>query len=431
MSQNDAKAYLAALPHVEAGEAGEAFFPGESSCLTVYHGCTASDFEAYLARLTANGFTGGEDYALEANRYALRYGKDATVYLSYTAATESLRVYAEAAGAYAYPGAVSDDRPNICTPMLWQLPVDVRDSQQNGGMTYVLRTPKGSFVVIDGGYAYEAEADTVYRCLKANTPAGVKTEIEGWWITHLHWDHFGGLLNFSEKYAAEIPVKNFYFHTDYRWMDPSVSVHLPNAMSRWPGAGQYTKMHTGMTVMQGGLPFRVLFTLEDLYPMLAGENYDFNSTSTVFSIDVGGQRLMILGDVMLEACERIMSDIPHGSLKSDLVQYSHHGYEGGTRELYDAIAAPTVLWPMNVAGYQPNYAEVPQNVFGIWHKMTKCGKNYPLQNNYICYEAEYVREILLPSEERGLSLPHTPQGVRLPDHEAIFRAETANDAKGE
>ena len=33
------------------------------------------------------------------------------------------------------------------------------------------------------------------------------------------------------------------------------------------------------------------------------------------------------------------------ALKSDVVQVAHHGYYGGTKEGYDAIAAPIVLWP--------------------------------------------------------------------------------------
>ena len=46
-------------------------------------------------------------------------------------------------------------------------------------------------------------------------------------------------------------------------------------------------------------------------------------------------------------------------LRSDAVQVAHHGYVGGTKEVYDAIAAPVVFWPC--PGVHPKHGGLRYN----------------------------------------------------------------------
>ena len=165
--------------------------------------------------------------------------------------------------------------------------------------------------------------------------------------------------------------------------------------------------------------------MEDIYPITADDGIEFNNTSTVLRATVKGQRVLFLGDAMDLASNCMLKYLSANTLKSDIVQFSHHGYEGGTKALYNAIAAPTVLWPMNVVGYQETgYSTVPQNVFKIWH--TKTQGAYAMPNYYICYQATYVKEIVIAGMgDAEINFPYTPTGYgtnanRLPDFNAYY-----------
>ena len=115
----------------------------------------------------------------------------------------------------------------------------------------------------------------------------------------------------------------------------------------------------------------------------------------------------------------MMSYLPTEEWTADIVQFSHHGYEGATREVYDQIAAPTVLWPMNIYGWQrPDKS----NVFERWSKVTHTRRQI-MANNYVCYEAEYVKKVVVAGAGIAeLKLPYTPEGERVPDYKTIHDA---------
>jgi len=129
-------------------------------------------------------------------------------------------------------------------------------------MRYVFRLTDGTFMIIDGGYMTDADAESLYKFLKENTPDGQQTVISAWFFTHLHYDHYGTVINFSKLYADEIPVKAFYYH-----FDPSevTKWDLVGAMARWKDAVHYCKLHTGMEFELPGLKVNVIQTQEDLY----------------------------------------------------------------------------------------------------------------------------------------------------------------------
>lgn len=66
-------------------------------------------------------------------------------------------------------------------------------------MSYVIRLADGTFIVVDGGYATNREADGLYELLMANTADGKQPVISAWFITHLHYDHYGCLKKFTEN----------------------------------------------------------------------------------------------------------------------------------------------------------------------------------------------------------------------------------------
>ncbi len=416
--------WYASVPALTEGIIVSGYSPDAASCVLEREGTTAAGFAEYLESLEAAGFTEGEDYTLQTNKYALRHGEEATVYVSYSAKASTTRLYIEKKGENSYP-ARTDGKSGDVAPLLIQLSVDNKGSKQNGGMTYVIRTTTGSFIVIDGGYNTVAEADHIYKVLKDNTPAGKETVIDGWYISHLHGDHYGGMYAFSDKYSNTVDVKAFYYRVDYRGKSSPNQAEVEAKMKagKWSDAVHYNGLQTGMEFSIGGVKLEVLHTLVDLYPVTADDaGFEFNDTSTVIKMTAGGKSAVFLGDIMDKVSLCMRKYLPQDALKADIVQYSHHAYEGAYRWVYDAIAAPTVLLPLNVVGYQETgYSSIPQNVIPY---LINNQNNTNIQNRYVFSQAVYVQKVIIAGMgDEVLDLnTYVPEGDKIPNYNAYYEA---------
>ena len=392
--------WFLSVPALTDGYLVDGYAGDGSSCILEREDATVEGFNAYLKTLADAGFTGGEDYELGENRYALRYGSRATVYVSYSAKNESIRLYVEAKGAFKYPE--KDQKGTVTTyePKLWQLRVDNINSRANGGMSYVWLLADGTFFIIDGGYETATEALNLCKFLIEHNPRQGKPVVSGWYFSHTHSDHIGAIQAFAESYAASIDVKAFYYH-----FENAIPKGFLNATAEWSGAVHYARLHTGMQIELPGITVNVIYTLEDQYSDYPENGNDY---SAVIRVDVKGQRVMFLGDIQLAASKRLMRYIGNDILKSDIVQFSHHGYEGGTRQLYDAIKAPTVLWPLNYVSTQASYGSVC-NVFAKWYNKSSGGEG-TMANSYISTSASYCKQIIVAggSASQEITFPYTP-----------------------
>ena len=299
-------------------------------------------------------------------------------------------------------------------------------------MSYVLRLSDGRFFIIDGGYDTDAQADMLYDFLKEQA-GETPIVIAGWFLSHLHGDHYGCILNFAPLHAKDTELQALYYnfpphHPTFSFQDDlgvRIETKVTEAAAQWKNPPRiYRKLRTGMRFHLADLTVNVLFTHEDLDHT---ENINHNDTSTVLRLDIAGQRLLFPCDVMEPACRMLESQLDPWELKADIVQFSHHGYEGATQEFYDLAAAPTVLWPMNIYGWQPG----PTAIFAHWKKI-KGTRLQAMPNAYICDEAPYVKKIILGGEGVvALPLPYTPSGNKLPDYERIHDEIAAAEAAEE
>ena len=69
-----------------------------------------------------------------------------------------------------------------------------------------------------------------------------------------------------------------------------------------------------------------------------------NNISMIFRLTVENQTVLFLGDSGVEQGNELLK--MHGdNLKSDMVQMSHHGQNGVSKEVYEAINPSACLWP--------------------------------------------------------------------------------------
>jgi hypothetical protein len=197
---------------------------------------------------------------------------------------------------------------------------------------------------------------------------------------------------------------------DYNSYNPThyVRDRLTNVQSLTQKGMKYVKMHTGEKFYLRNMEIEVLYTHEDL-----GEvRYDyFNDSSiafrtTFYSTDGKGQRegvptsMIWLGDLFQNGskCMRAM----YGAyLKSDMVQFAHHGFQGCELALYRLIAPTCVWWPSS----EQFFREATNPNGGYWVYRT----NHAVVNNiesvaYIIVQDTYNTTVTITKDGADYSL---------------------------
>jgi beta-lactamase superfamily II metal-dependent hydrolase len=208
---------------------------------------------------------------------------------------------------------------------LWQLP-----SQSNSQMmSYVLKRADRDLVVIDGGQTADAEY------LKAFTKGQT---INAWIITHTHPDHVNALISLLQSNAAPKIDRIYWAYVDRDWLlrEQSSNVKLYDNFLSAVKASRIPlhalSPYERFTV--GALDFVVLTVAN---PELPG----INNSSLVFKL-LTSSTVLFLGDLVDESpLLPNMVDL----LPSDIVQMSHHGQTGLTKEVYRTINPKICLWP--------------------------------------------------------------------------------------
>ena len=401
----------AALPTLKAGTFYGIYRSDDDKYIIYTDDVSETDYTDYVNMLKADGATVQKEYTLGDNEYTLVLSEKYSAYVSYLPMDGAIRTYVGPTDTK-YDLNSEEKTASVATPELWQLEVDAKGSGQNGGMSYVIKLTDGTFIIIDGGYNTVAEADNLYALLRENTPEGQTPTVSGWFITHLHGDHFGGLLSFANKYAKSVDVKAFYYNfpsesvgSSSNDVDVAATKSIVSAMKKW-SAVRYDALHSGMRIGFAGAVADIICTHEDVYP---GSPVDGNDTCTVIKMTVAGQRIMFLGDARDSQSAVMLNTVSAEVLKADVVQFSHHGYEGCSEAFYKTVSASVVLWPMNIVG-----ADGKEAVFKKWYN------NSFSANKYVRESVTVKKIIVSGAGTQKLTLPYTPTGERVPDYEAIY-----------
>ncbi len=350
---------------------------GSTSRTYYYSSITKANYDAYINALEDEGYTKNYENTVDGNTFTMLKNGVYSVYASYIKGDGTN--YRGRVTVSSYDGNLPNFEAEAgggVTEKLWQLNVDNWYGKQAGGMGYIIRLSNGKFIVIDGGYASEPDAKNIYKILSENNVLGGKPVVEAWFVTHAHDDHFGALDRFSKLYADKVVVEGFYGNFPAETLTPQSGDTLENAnvylttlaaSAFRTSSGAMTpfyKVHTGMNLAFADATALVLYTQEDgkqsyykkgtfgiSYTLTQNDFTDGNDTSTVIKFTVGGQTIMITGDASDAADKAIMSTWTASTLKSDIVQVSHHGFSGLSADFYEAVAADVALWPQDIVLY--------------------------------------------------------------------------------
>ena len=369
----------------------------------VFNNTDAASFITYLQALEADGWQQYSNNIIEGTNLFATYTKDGSSLYCYYISVKNRTFIIRSPYQNLEVREQDNQYEALCETQLTQ--VGLSHITWPGGMSYLIRLSDGRFVVIDGGYTESnyLEANHLYDLMTQQNVLD-KITIAAWIITHPHKDHLGATSDFIRYYNPnQVDIQQFIFNfpTDEVLLtveettvndtsDPSkMPTFLMALESLWAHV-PVTVCHTGQRYHFADATFEVLHTFEDFYPQdLIMQSQDpVNGASTVVSMEVAGQKTLFLADSARD-CSADMVKMWGSYLKSDIMQAAHHGLNGGSVALYEAIDPQVVL--------VPSEARYIKKILEFTHSQW-------LWNN----ESGNIREIVVSDwGERTFALPYT------------------------
>ncbi len=219
---------------------------------------------------------------------------------------------------------------------------------------FIILTNGGHTIVVDGGNLQDT--DGFLETLEEYT--GVKNkEIDCWFMTHPHDDHFGVFKTLTERAekGQEIPACKMFCYTkqpDEFGHDEEI---FANQIVQFNEAVRKTcyplhEFKEKEIFEFGDLTAEVLRVWN---PEIKANAFN-NSSAVLRFTEKRGQKkdfvFIVLGDLGVEGGFELIEKCPEG-LKADAVQMAHHGQNGVSKEVYEAISprfaffsTPDWLW---------------------------------------------------------------------------------------
>ena len=228
--------------------------------------------------------------------------------------------------------------------------------------SYVIKTSDNKLIVIDGGIDGEGLDAAPYLPAALRAIAGVEEseyfEVEAWFLSHAHGDHYYELAKMLREYNADsnYKINNLYFDFPAN-VSSGVLWELQEGLNNYAKtnnievkSGSFYDDLNGAVVnansVEEGLEFEIDdIRIEVLQTWHDSDGPDTNSNSQVLRFWVDDQSILFLGDLGPAGEERLLSGKYKDSLESDIVQMAHHGQRGVSETAYKAFNAKVHLWP--------------------------------------------------------------------------------------
>lgn len=217
--------------------------------------------------------------------------------------------------------------------------VQLTQLKMNSGrqmMGYILKT-NNKVIVIDGGTKDDAENLKFH----INKYGG---KVDYWFMTHLHDDHLGAFTEIVKDENVEIC--NIYASlNDKEW-------YRVNEPSRYDFAEEFLNILSDEKIKNKvhSPDLNEKLTIDNIKVEILGirnpeitENPG-NEQSMVIRFDTHKSSMIILGDTGVKSSEKLLNNQKE-KMDCDIVQIAHHGQNGATKELYQAISPKICMWP--------------------------------------------------------------------------------------
>jgi len=233
----------------------------------------------------------------------------------------------------AAPGMAADVTPSGAFT-LWQLPNQTHTQM----MSYVIKTAGGKIIVIDGGMAGDAPYLRDFL-------TGLGGNVDMWFITHAHDDHFTALSVILREPGALRIGAIYGSLPDAAWIDQwgdtSEKACFKLFTSAVAAAGRTVEeLSLGQTLALDGITIEVLGVKNPEITRNA-----INNSSMVLRMADATKSVLFLADLGVEGGEKLLKSAYAQKLPSDYVQMAHHGQAGVSEVFYQQVKPSYCLWP--------------------------------------------------------------------------------------
>ena len=220
---------------------------------------------------------------------------------------------------------------------------NMKENGDVNSMGYILRTRDNKIIVVDGGR--DIDADLLME--KINQLG--KGKVDYWFLTHAHNDHIGAIVKILEDSNYNVVIDNlcYNFNTEewYKTYDPNrseIAVRFFECVDikKSPKINNIITGKENDNIDIDNLSCKILRVAN---PEIKESLNVGNEASMVFKFmmkkrdnSYSDKSMLFLGDSFVEASKEILSK-HRNELKSYAVQMAHHGQNGVTKEVYDAI----------------------------------------------------------------------------------------------
>ena len=328
------------------------------------------DMDEYVNKLMDNGYKLHTSHSTNNVKAATVYNDIHAISLFYAKNDNSTRIFMDDLYTVDLPTYENDYNSSTkkCDSKLIQIGTTPADNDAQNGECYLIQLEDGRFIIYDGGFSGNQSGATprnnakrIYDTMVKYSPAGKTPTVAAWFITHAHGDHVGALNTFLSQYSNKAIIEDLVLNYPLKNLDDadwSARVNIVNSFKKNYPEGDFIKIHPGQLLKYANVDIEVLYTIELYHP---GEFTYFNTSSTVTRLSVGGQSIMMSGDMSTDAnaiCRNYYGD----ELKSDFYQVAHHGYSGGTNAFNKLCAPRWVLWPVG----EDDYSGLKNNERNSW-----------------------------------------------------------------
>ncbi len=169
-------------------------------------------------------------------------------------------------------------------------------------------------------------------------------KVDAWFLTHAHDDHVGAFTKIIQD--TDIEIDKVYVSTnDLSWYEQYEKERIDftktflTTLKTEKLQGKVIEPKLNEKIQVGGIAVEVLGIKNPEITDNAG-----NEQSMVLKFTTKNSSLLILGDTGEKSSKKLLQSQKE-KLKSDIVQMAHHGQNGATKELYEAVSPKICLWP--------------------------------------------------------------------------------------
>lgn len=215
-------------------------------------------------------------------------------------------------------------------------------------MSYVIDTPEGDAIMIDGGTYTPEDSANLREMLHAR---GGK--VAWWFITHPHSDHLGAMLYLMEHDSFDIEVENVCFNfPSLEWLAFKEEFGM-----NWRFLEQLKKRGLHVVTAEAGDIYRCGSVAVEMIGV-PGNYWEYakslNAISIIFKVHFPQRDVLFMGDFDVNGEADFLARYDKNALRCDILQMPHHGQNGISRDFYALVSpkiclytAPKWLWENN------------------------------------------------------------------------------------